>query len=562
MGARQVLGRGLLGLGVAGTLLAAAEGVLRLAGVEAPQPFFLSVPDAAGTPWRVANPRVGENWFRTPDWEPLVKVPRPQAFREEKSDDVLRVFVIGESSAYGTHLDDNATWARQLEQLLDAATPDRRVEVVNASVRAVSVSIYQDVIPELRGYAPDLVVLWGGHNAFYGVRPPTFPRTLRLWRMLETATRSDAPVAASERVGLRADWQVPPGDPVEQETLSTFVRDLDRIVDDLRGVPLLVAVPPANERHLSPLCSVAGGESAEADALLSAVAAEPALAAGAVCERVAALRTAAPRHAATAWMAGSCAVSAGDASGARGAFQEAMDLDCVPVRIRSPFRAALAALPARHPGQPVAVFDPGPALVAASEGGAIGHETILDHVHLSILGSYFVARSAAETILARSDVFGVQGDPTLLPDPGVTFAALRLGAVDEYRVLDRAIRFFDISVIRGVASVPLSRRVLDGKRRTLQAGLTSTERSVLQSLPDPAADPHPDLVAAFDEAGDPAGALEAAWGAVLADPGNPAARLDLATRLRRAGDREGAREQALVASVFGARPQDVEGFLR
>jgi hypothetical protein len=533
---------------VAAGLLATAEGALHLTSLGAMQPFFLVTQDPRGATWATTNPKVGDDWFRSDAWETQVRSPRPAWFPLEKAADTYRVFVLGESSAYGTPLDDNATWVQQLGALLRAGQASRRVEVVNLGIRAVTTSVYLDVLPELLLYQPDLVVLYAGHNETYGVRRRGFPFSLRLWRALEDAHMgTTTPAELSDRVGLRPQDRSPGGGAVERAAARRFARDLDALVDGLGDVPLLVYLPYGNERDLAPLCSLGGDAGTEA--LVARVGEAP----GAVGEATCApdLLGAAPQNAGLAWVAGWCAITRGDGAAARAAFAEAIEQDCVPVRLRASWRAMLADLPARHPHAPVVVVDPGLALRAASPGGILGREVFYDHVHPTILGSFLLAREGALAIAAHPEVFGLAVEASALPGYEATRQLQHITAMDDWLDLARMARYLDQSVARDAPSTPASKAQIGRDMDSLWRDLDEPSREVLGRPEALRGEPHLVLARIRRGAGDPTAALEELWSAVAAHPGCGACRRELAQALEAAGDEAGAREQMALAWMVG-----------
>ncbi len=78
----------------------------------------------------------------------------------EKAANVYRVVCLGDSFTFGEGVKEADTWPRQLERLLAARTPERRVEVINAGVQAYdtkdAAALY---LLKLTAYKPDAVIL-------------------------------------------------------------------------------------------------------------------------------------------------------------------------------------------------------------------------------------------------------------------------------------------------------------------------------------------------------------------------------------------------------------------
>lgn len=323
---------------------------LRLCGFGAREPFYRVRLDALGRTWGAANRAVGENWFRGAEWEPEIKHPRAERFpaepipRSPRPSDAVRIFVLGESSAYGTPWADDAAWPALLRGLL-ATSRGAPVEVYNVGVRASTLDIQPAIVRELRAYQPDLFVLYAGHNEYYGVREPTDLEDLRVFRLIAGLVVQSGDPARSPRIGLRAGALVLPGAPEHAEVEARAARDLTRLLDEAGPVPVLGVLPVANEADVAPVGSYVppGAEEAgrRAAELVSMIEADPALA-GDHSSELSALAATLPQHAGLAHALGLVALGAGDGAGARAHFADAIDLDTVPIRVRRPLRAALA----------------------------------------------------------------------------------------------------------------------------------------------------------------------------------------------------------------------------
>jgi hypothetical protein len=73
---------------------------------------------------------------------------------------------MGGSTTYGHPYEDPTSFCGWLRELLNAAAPDHRWEVVNAG--GISYASYRVALlmEELAGYQPDLFIIYSGHNEF------------------------------------------------------------------------------------------------------------------------------------------------------------------------------------------------------------------------------------------------------------------------------------------------------------------------------------------------------------------------------------------------------------
>ena len=123
---------------------------------------------------------------------------RDDELRVPKGEDELRILVLGDSITWGDYLEAEQVFLEQAEMLLDAAIPERTVELINAGIADIGIKEEIDILEDI-GFStePDVVLL-----AFYlnDSRPPWGftgemgrPNWLRqksvfaeeLWRMLK-----------------------------------------------------------------------------------------------------------------------------------------------------------------------------------------------------------------------------------------------------------------------------------------------------------------------------------------------------------------------------------------
>lgn len=101
-----------------------------------------------------------------------VKTPTPitQRFSAEKDSSVYRIFCLGASTTQGFPYQPNAAFPAQLNNILSTFHPKRKIEVINCGITAITSYSVLDMSREiLNEYNPDLLVIYMGHNEFYGV---------------------------------------------------------------------------------------------------------------------------------------------------------------------------------------------------------------------------------------------------------------------------------------------------------------------------------------------------------------------------------------------------------
>ena len=111
------------------------------------------------------NPEIAYRYFYTTE-----KVPSAgnNIFDEIKKDNCFRVFVLGGSSAAGFPYPPNGSFARYIKKRLHILYPKKTIEVINIAMSAINSYALRDMLPGVIGQEPDLIMIYAGHNEYYG----------------------------------------------------------------------------------------------------------------------------------------------------------------------------------------------------------------------------------------------------------------------------------------------------------------------------------------------------------------------------------------------------------
>lgn len=139
------------------------EGGLRLAGYGESYPLF--IPLGENPALLHQNPDVAKRYFYQ-----VSNVPRSitDYFDAEKQPHTFRIFVQGGSSGAGYPFYYGGAFSRMLQQRLAHTFPDRKIEVINTSMAAVNSFTLLDLAKDIVAYEPDAVLIYAGHNEYYG----------------------------------------------------------------------------------------------------------------------------------------------------------------------------------------------------------------------------------------------------------------------------------------------------------------------------------------------------------------------------------------------------------
>lgn len=111
------------------------------------------------------NPEITHKYFVNLDSPPGTI---PDGFSREKKPNTYRIFVLGESSTAGWPYAANASFPRYIRRKLHKLYINHHVEVINLGVSAISSYTILDFAKAAAEYDPDLVLIYTGHNEYYG----------------------------------------------------------------------------------------------------------------------------------------------------------------------------------------------------------------------------------------------------------------------------------------------------------------------------------------------------------------------------------------------------------
>ncbi|MFA6541194.1 MAG: hypothetical protein WCT99_06285, partial [Bacteroidota bacterium] len=116
--------------------------------------------------WFQINRRYLEQYFAKGDY--LIPEFKPSLFRKEKTDSTFRIICLGESSMFGVPYQMTANVPGILRRQLRHLFPHKEIEVINFGASAINTNVILDFAPQLVKFNPDLILIYTGHNEFYG----------------------------------------------------------------------------------------------------------------------------------------------------------------------------------------------------------------------------------------------------------------------------------------------------------------------------------------------------------------------------------------------------------
>ena len=145
-------------------ILLSFEGILRLAVYGDNLHLFIENPAEGYEKYKIVNPEVGKKYFQKFEYT----APANDIFLADKPENTFRIFVMGSSTVYGFPYERNMMFSRILHKRLEDAYPDKKIEMVNTAITAINSFTLLDFTGQILKYNPDAILIYAGHNEFYG----------------------------------------------------------------------------------------------------------------------------------------------------------------------------------------------------------------------------------------------------------------------------------------------------------------------------------------------------------------------------------------------------------
>lgn len=396
----------------------------------------------------ITNPQIGRRYFLSQNFLPATAY---DAFRKQKPANAYRIFVLGESAAAGFPYFNNGAFPRMLQTRLQARHPGQIIEMVNLGLPAVSSFSLLDLTGELVNYRPDAILIYAGHNEFYGAfgsaSTETFGprrwviklylrlqrlRLVQLLRQTFSGRKSSSPdKRATMMARLVGQKNIPYRGPLYEQTLQNFRANLTEMIQifHARGVKVMLSEVVSNIGDLKPFVSLFDENTNRAEwqkffdrgvALMQVDSNDMALS---VFQRAAQLDSS---PAILHFEIAKALMQRRHFAEAQQAFLHAKDLDALRFRASEDLNRIIRELGAQL-SVPVAPMYA--AFAAASPHEIIGNNLMLEHVHANLPG-YFLMAKIFDASIAREHFISI-GSTALAPPDSVLWQRMGVTELDE-----------------------------------------------------------------------------------------------------------------------------------
>jgi tetratricopeptide (TPR) repeat protein len=393
-------------------LVSLIEGALRL--------FSVGFPTDVTVPCTVKGRAAScyNLFFPAPFFPPgMIKTPQAYVIPTEKPPGTFRIFVLGESAAMGDP-DPAYAFSRYLEVMLRERYPSMKFEVVNTGSVAINSHVLLPIARGLAKQQPDLFIIYSGNNEVVGpygpgtaltaggmsmpvIRTSVFVRSTRIGQLLTKIGTQKKEWGGME---MFLDKQVPASSAVMKPTYANFAENLRDTIAVARtsGARVIVSTVATNLKDCAPFGSMHREDLSQEDLHAWTRLVQQ----GADLENARSYAEALKLYEAAAKIDGQyaelefriarCLWMLGDNAGAREHFLWARNLDTLRFRADSRIndinRSAAASVPGAELVDSEAIFS------RQSPNGIIGSDLVYEHVHMTPLGNYLLARAMFQQI--------------------------------------------------------------------------------------------------------------------------------------------------------------------
>jgi tetratricopeptide (TPR) repeat protein len=361
--------------------------------------LFVNHPEKEFKAYRIVNPEIGKKYFQKFEYSK----PPKDIFLKDKPDSCFRIFVMGSSSVVGFPYDNNIMFSRILHEWLRETYPGKKIEIVNTAITAISSFSLLDYMPQILKQKPDAILIYAGHNEFYGAfgagsneaatHNPTLIKlhlkmmNLRVYQLTRNiisgtvalVTKSNT---ASAKRGTLMSRMVKDADIIYDS--KTYKEGIKNYRDNLnlmlamaksKNVPVFLSDMVSNIHDLKPFNSKASDKY------------KPAI---------------------DYFQAAQQLEANGNIAAAKENYTKARDYDCIRFRASSDINKIISELAKKYNN---VHFVPSLSLFEAnSPNGLVGSNLITEHVHPNIQGYFLLAESFYTAILQSKLIGGKIND--------------------------------------------------------------------------------------------------------------------------------------------------------
>jgi tetratricopeptide (TPR) repeat protein/lysophospholipase L1-like esterase len=241
--------------------------------------------DFYGKEYKRCNPEFGKKYFHRFQ----NSIPPNDIFLKQKPENGFRIFVMGSSTVFGFPYSSGIMFSRILQERLEDSYPGKHIEVINTSITAVNSYTLLDKINDIIKEKPDAILIYAGHNEFYGALGIGSKEglgkirwlkllhlnllELKIYQLIRNiiygiqgslntgADNSDSTTATlMERIAANKNIEF--GTNIYYSAHKQYRKNIKAILKKVnkKHIPVIISEVISNIRDLEPFCSVSTGE--------------------------------------------------------------------------------------------------------------------------------------------------------------------------------------------------------------------------------------------------------------------------------------------------------------
>lgn len=370
--------------------------VLRMSGYGENYPLFHKVTVENRPDYLVMNPYVARKYFKNKDFHSDNQF---DLFLRKKTDSTFRIFVQGASTAVGFPYYHGGSFPRMLKHRLSQSFSEKNIEVINTGITAVNSYTLWDLTDEIIKQNPDLIIIYAGHNEYYGTlgvgsssyigSHPGLVRTylsLKSFRFFQLLDNVYSVIFShdSKKPGLGEttlmevmvrEQHIPYNSKIYHAGIKQFESNLEKILSKYKkyNIPVILSTLVCNEKDIKPFIS---DSTIDKNQFIKAV----------EQEKPEAYRLA-QKNAMAAYIMGRYYLQM-DQDTAKKYLHLAKELDLLKFRAPEKINDVIMSLAEKYN---FPLLDMEDVFLAHSPMGVIGDELLSEHVHPNIKGYFIMA---------------------------------------------------------------------------------------------------------------------------------------------------------------------------
>lgn len=258
-------------------LLILLEVILRLSGYGIRYNLFNHLEFKNQPDHLIMNSKIGSKYFKQNDIDADNQV---DVFLKTKTDSTFRIFVQGASTVVGFPYYHSGSFPRLLKHRLSQTFPEKNIEVINTGITAVNSYTLLDFTDEIIKQKPDVVIIYAGHNEYYGalgvgstyssgshpalVRIYLMLKNLRLFQFLDnsfsrifSSGRNPPKSNATLMEKMVKHQRIPFKSKMYNAGISQFESNMEKVLHKYTRIkiPVIISTLVCNEKDIKPFIS-------------------------------------------------------------------------------------------------------------------------------------------------------------------------------------------------------------------------------------------------------------------------------------------------------------------